>query len=75
MLQPDEVRSSTSGLSCKQVEPLLKPVLQTRLYRKTEQLGLFFFFFSSQNFKIILLFSGTAIILQSCVERETETLY
>lgn len=73
MLQPDEVHSSTSGLSCKQVEPLLKPVLQTRLYRKTEQLGLFFF--SSQNFKIILLFSGTAIILQSCVERETETLY
>lgn len=74
MLQPDEVRSSTSDLSCKQVEPLLKPVLQTRLYRKTEQLGLLFFF-SSQNFKIILLFSGTAIILQSCVERETETLY
>jgi len=35
----------------------------------------YYFFFPSQNFKIILLFSGTAIILQSCVERETETLY
>lgn len=35
----------------------------------------FFFFLSSQNFKMILLFSGTAIILKSCVECETEMLY